>query len=94
MGWAAARKLRRSIPGFARVLAVELLCSARAFDFRKPLVPSVTGQAVYEIVRRYADAVASGLPDTWTTPQIEGVAGAIMRGEIAEAAHGAVGELR
>lgn len=39
MGWAAARKLRRSIPAFARVLAVELLCSCRSFDFRKPYRP-------------------------------------------------------
>ena len=42
MGWAAARKLRRSIPAFARVLAVELLCSCRSFDFPQA-VPSGCG---------------------------------------------------
>ena len=93
MGWAAARKLRRSIPGFTRVLAVELLSSARAFDFRKPLEPSAAGRAVYEVIRRYASQTAPGSPDTWTTPQIEGIAGAISRGEIVDAALSAVGDL-
>jgi len=34
MGWAAARKLRRSVDGLTRVLAIELLASTRALDFR------------------------------------------------------------
>jgi histidine ammonia-lyase len=39
MGWSAARKLRRSIDGLRRVLAIELLTAARALDLRSPLVP-------------------------------------------------------
>ena len=46
MGWAAARKLRRSIPAFARVLAVELLCSCRSFDFRKPYRPGAAARRI------------------------------------------------
>lgn len=93
MGWAAARKLRRSIPGFARVLAVELVCGARALDFRRPLKPGRGASAVYGVVRRYANEVDATVRDTWTTPQIEGVANAIMRGEIVDAVEHAIGTL-
>ena len=34
MGWNAARKLRRSVDGLSRVVAIELLTAARALDFR------------------------------------------------------------
>lgn len=64
MGWAAARKLRRSIPAFARVLAVELLCSCRSFDFRKPYRPGAAGAAVYRVVRQYANEIGPDVRDT------------------------------
>lgn len=94
MGWAAARKLRRSIPAFARVLAVELLCSCRSFDFRKPYRPGAAGAAVYRVVRQYANEIGPDVRDTWTTPQIEGVAEAILSGEVLAAAESAVGALK
>ncbi len=34
MGWSAARKLRRSVDGLARVLAIEVLTAARGIDLR------------------------------------------------------------
>ena len=34
MGWSAARKLRRSVDGLTRVLAVEVLTAARALELR------------------------------------------------------------
>ena len=40
MGWSAARKLRRSVDGLTRVVAVEVLTAARALDLRAPLEPS------------------------------------------------------
>ena len=44
IGWHAGRKLRRSVDGLRRVLAIEILTAARALDFRSPLKPSpVTG---------------------------------------------------
>ena len=39
MGWSAARKLRRSVDGLARVVAIEYLTAARALDLRGPLEP-------------------------------------------------------
>ena len=36
MGWSAARKLRRSVDGLTRVVAIEVLTAARALDLRGP----------------------------------------------------------
>ena len=35
MGWSAARKLRRSVDGLTRVVAIEVLTAARALDLRR-----------------------------------------------------------
>ena len=35
MGWSAARKLRRSVDGLTRVVAIEVLTAARALDMRE-----------------------------------------------------------
>ena len=40
MGWSAARKLRRSVDGLTRVVAIEVFTAARALDLRRPLEPS------------------------------------------------------
>ena len=39
MGWSGARKLRRSVDGLTRVLAVEVLTAARGIQLRAPLDP-------------------------------------------------------
>ena len=57
MGWSAARKLRRSVDGLTRVLAVELLTAARALDLRAPLSPAPA-----------TAAVAAGLRPPWPVP--------------------------
>src|SRR6185312_13453414 len=46
MGWSAARKLRRSIDGVSRVIAIELLTAARAMDMRQPVMASPVSRAV------------------------------------------------
>jgi histidine ammonia-lyase len=71
MGWAAARKLRRSVDGLARVLAIEILTAARALDLRAPLEPSAPTAAVRDAVRA-ADAPGPG-PDRHVAPDIEAV---------------------
>lgn len=50
MGWSAARKLRRAIDGAQRVVAIELLSSTRALEFRD-LPPGAAGQAVLAVFR-------------------------------------------
>ena len=69
MGWSAARKLRRSIDGLTRVLAIELLTAARAIDLRAPLTPAPATGAVLAALRR-AGAPSPG-PDRFLAPEIE-----------------------
>lgn len=66
MGWAGARKLRRSVDGLQRVLAVELLTAARAIRLRAPLQPSPA-------VRGVLDALSAGQPgpDRFLAPEIQ-----------------------
>ncbi len=83
MGWAAARKLRRSLDGFARVLAIEVMTAARALDLRAPLsAGSVTG-AVRDLVRTVA---AGPGPDRFLSPEIEAITELVRSGAVARTA--------
>jgi histidine ammonia-lyase len=84
MGWAAARKLRRSVDGLVRVLAIEILTAARALDLRAPLQPAPATLAVCEAIR--AQGVNGPGPDRYLAPEIESVAGAVHSGAILAAA--------
>lgn len=68
MGWSAARKLRRSVDGLTRVLAVEYLTAARALDLRAPLTPSAATAAAVAILR---ERVPGPGPDRHLAPEIE-----------------------
>ncbi len=72
LGWHAGRKLRRSIDGLRRVLAVEILTAARALDFRAPLQPGPVTGAVRDLVRT---VVAGPGPDRHLGPEIDAVVG-------------------
>ena len=50
MGWGACRKLRRSVDGLAKVLAVELLAGARGVRLRAPLEPAAGTAAACALV--------------------------------------------
>jgi histidine ammonia-lyase len=67
MGWSAARKLRKAVDGLTTVLAVELLTSARALDFRAPLQPAPATAAV---LARLRERVAGPGPDRHLAPEI------------------------
>jgi histidine ammonia-lyase len=51
MGWHAARKLRTAVDGLSRVLAIEILTSARGIDMRAPIVPGAVARAVIATLR-------------------------------------------
>lgn len=68
MGWSAARKLRRSIDGLQRVLAVEILTAARALDLRAPLEPSPATAAVRDKLREHVKGPGT---DRHLAPEIE-----------------------
>lgn len=89
MGWSGARKLRRSVDGLTRVLAVEVLTATRALDFRTE-APAAGTAAVHDAVR----AVVPGPgPDRYLAPEIEHVVQLVATGRIEGAAAAAVGPL-
>ncbi|PFG41505.1 histidine ammonia-lyase [Isoptericola jiangsuensis] len=90
MGWAAARKLRRSVDGLARVLAIEALTAARALDLRAPLEPAPGTAAV---VARLRERVAGPGPDRFLSAEIEDVVRDVASGALLVAAESAVDTL-
>ena len=90
MGWHAARKLRRSVDGLSRVLAIELLTAARALDFRAPLAPAAGTGAAHALVRTKVDPAG---PDRWLSPEIEAAHELVASGEVVSAVESAIGEL-
>ncbi len=90
MGWAAARKLRRSIDGLSRVLAIEVMTAARGLALRAPLVPGAATGAVVALV---AETGAVPGPDRFLSPEIEAISGIVAHGEIVVAATSAAGAL-
>ena len=92
MGWSAGRKLRRSVDGLTRVLAIELLTAARGSELRSPLTPSPALGAVITALR--AAGVPGPGPDRWLTPEIDAVVTLINRGEVLAAAESVTGPLR
>ena len=91
MGWSAARKLRRSVDGLSRVLAVEVLTAARALDFRRPLEPSPATGAVVDLLR--ANGIAGPGPDRHLAPEIEAAFGLVSDGSVVRVVEEAIGEL-
>jgi histidine ammonia-lyase len=90
MGWSAARKLRRSIDGLQRVLAIEVLTAARALDLRVPLRPAPATEAVRALVREHVEGPG---PDRWLAPEIAAVHTLVADGSVAAAARAVAGEL-
>ncbi|MEZ5094017.1 histidine ammonia-lyase [Nocardioides sp.] len=91
MGWSAARKLRRSVDGLTRVVAIEILTAARGLDLRAPLVPSPATAAV---VRRLREAgVAGPGPDRHLSPEIEAAVELVRSGAILESVRQQIGDL-
>jgi len=69
MGWSAGRKLRRSIDGLQRVLAIEMLTAARALELRAPLQPAPAHAAIITGLRNLGWQGPGS--DRWLSPEIE-----------------------
>jgi histidine ammonia-lyase len=91
MGWAACRKLRSSIDNLRRILAIELVCGARALELRAPLTPAAPTGAVAEAVRAVTGPAGS---DAWLSPMLEAVADEIKAGVVVERAESQAGVLQ
>ncbi len=90
MGWGAARKLRCSIAGLTRVLAVELLTAARALDLRAPLAPAPATAAARDALRELVDGPG---PDRFLAPEIDATVEAVLEGRLVRAAEAVAGAL-
>ncbi|WP_298367165.1 histidine ammonia-lyase [uncultured Lutibacter sp.] len=53
MGSISGRKALRVIDNLNKILAIELLCAAQAFDYRKPLKSSIILDKVHEEIRKH-----------------------------------------
>ena len=90
MGWSAARKLRRSVDGLARVVAIEYLTAARALDMRAPLQPSPATAAACELLRRNVEGPG---PDRHLAPEIEHARQDVVSGALVRVVEDAIGPL-
>ena len=90
MGWSGARKLRRSIDGLTRVLAVELLTAARGIQLRAPLKPSAATGAVIDALR---ETTAGPGTDRFMAPEIEEAVQLVASGGVVRAVETVTGPL-
>jgi histidine ammonia-lyase len=91
MGWSAARKLRRSVDGLTRVVAIEVLTGARALDLRAPLKPSPATRAVLDLLRSRVEVPG---PDRHLAPEIEAAVDLVRTGAVVAAVEKTIGDLR
>ena len=91
MGWNAARKLRRSVDGLTRVVAVEVMTAARALDLRAPLEPAPATAAVVALLR--ANGVQGPGPDRHLSPEIEAAVALVASGAVLSTVENVIGAL-
>ena len=82
MGWSGARKLRRSVDGLSRVLAIELLTAARGIELRSPLQPAPATGAVIAALRQTTPGPG---PDRMLSPEIEAATVLVQAGGVVDA---------
>lgn len=89
-GWAAARKLRRSIDNLRRILAVEMVCAGAAIDLRAPLRPAPgTGAALTSL----RSVVGGPGPDRWLSPDLLAAEALLLSGSVVAAVEAVIGQL-
>lgn len=88
MGWHAGLKLRKSIDGLARVLAIELLTSARALDMRDGGLSTSKSSPVITAVREAIRTKVEGPgTDRFLAPEIEALFQLVVSGTLLTAAN-------
>ena len=91
MGWSAARKLRKVVENLARILAIELVTSARAIEFRTGLMPSPATARVVKELRMVVPGVG---PDRFLSPELEAAVILVQSGKVVAAAKEVIKDLR
>jgi histidine ammonia-lyase len=90
MGWGAARKLRASLDGLRRILAVELVAAAAALDLRAPLAPAPGTGAARHALRRVVLAPGT---DRFLAPDLAAAEHLLASGELLGEVQRAIGVL-
>ncbi len=90
MSWGAARKLRTTVANLRRILAVELVCAARAIELRAPLQPAPATAAA---VRALRTRVPGAGPDRFLSPELTAAEESIRCGGIVDAVQAVTGAL-
>ena len=90
MGWSAARKLRKSVDGLQRVLAIEILTAARAIDMRDGEPAKGTGA----VIEKLRETVQGASTDRFLSPEIEETVRLVKAGTLLDAVEGGIGKLR
>jgi len=97
MGWSAARKLRRSVDGLTRVVAIELMTAARGLDLRTTTgqtagtSPAPATGAVVRLLREHG--VGAPGPDRFLSPEIETAVSLVAAGAVLSAVESVLGQL-
>ncbi|HEY2880718.1 histidine ammonia-lyase [Nocardioides sp.] len=97
MGWSAARKLRRSLDGLTRVVAIELMTASRGLELRTTTgdtagtTPAPATGAVVRLLRRHG--VGAPGPDRFLSPEIESAVALVASGAVLSAVEEVIGEL-
>jgi histidine ammonia-lyase len=90
MGWSSARKLRKVVDNLSRILAIELVTSARAIELRKGLTP---GAAAASVIAELRKSVAGPGPDRFLSPELEAADRVVKSGAVTTAARKVVSRL-
>jgi histidine ammonia-lyase len=96
MGWSAARKLRRSVDGLGRVVAVEVMTAARALHLRTtgPTEGTTAAPATAAVMRLLLEhGVGAPGPDRFLSPEIETAVGLVASGAVLSAVEAEIGDL-
>lgn len=91
MGWSAARKLRKSVDGLTRVLAIEILTAARGIDMRAPQKPAAATDAVISKLRETVEGPGT---DRYLAPEINETVRLVANGELLDAVEQTIGSLQ
>jgi histidine ammonia-lyase len=97
MGWFAARKLRRSVDGLTRVVAIELITAARGLELRTTTgdtAGTASAAATGAVVRLLRErGVGAPGPDRFLSPEIETAVALVASGDVLSAVEAEIGEL-
>ena len=93
MGWAAGRKLRKSVDGLQRVLAIEVLTAARAIDQRTEGDTAQAAAGTAAAINALRKVTPGPGADRFLAPEIEEAVQLVQSGVLIEEVEGSIGKL-